>query len=110
MTEAAVAEAQHDGPREPAVTTPPRAAASVRRVTVVDILRPVLAATPRVLPWAECPRAAASAGRPRGQSLLDVREDVRAGFIGRTTRTHLNDQLRSLADVVELARECGPPN
>lgn len=73
--------------------------------TVVQI-----AATPRVLPWAECPQAAASAGRLRGQSLLDAREDVRAGFIGRTTCTHLNDQLRSLADVVELARACGPPH
>jgi hypothetical protein len=73
--------------------------------TVLEIV-----ATPRVLPWRECPQAAASAERLRGTSLANVREDVRAGFVGRSTCTHLNDQLRSLADVVELAQACGPPS
>lgn len=60
-------------------------------------------ATPRVLPWQECPAAAGSAGRLEGRSLLDIRQEVRTDFRGISTCTHLNDQLRSLADVVTLA-------
>ncbi|HSA52489.1 MAG TPA: DUF2889 domain-containing protein [Yinghuangia sp.] len=64
---------------------------------VVDI-----EAVPRVLPWLECPAAVASARRLIGRSLVDVRTEVRAEFRGTSTCTHLNDQLRSLADVVAL--------
>lgn len=64
---------------------------------VVDI-----EAVPRVLPWVECPAAVASAGRLVGRSLTDVRSEVRAEFRGTSTCTHLNDQLRSLADVLSL--------
>lgn len=60
-------------------------------------------AVPRVLPWVECPAAVASAGRLAGRSLANAREEVRADFRGTSTCTHLNDQLRGLADVVELA-------
>ncbi|UGQ12790.1 DUF2889 domain-containing protein [Yinghuangia sp. ASG 101] len=65
---------------------------------VVDI-----EAVPRVLPWVECPAAVASARRLIGRSLADVRTEVREEFRGTSTCTHLNDQLRSLADVVSIA-------
>ncbi len=60
-------------------------------------------ATPRVLPWFECPEAAASAGRLAGMTLRGLRPRVRAELIGPTTCTHLNDTLRELEDVLALA-------
>lgn len=62
-----------------------------------------ISATPRVLPWPECPAAAASALRLVGTPVDDLRIRVRAEFIGTSTCTHLNDLLRSLADVPALA-------
>ncbi|WP_229713818.1 DUF2889 domain-containing protein [Streptomyces fuscichromogenes] len=59
-------------------------------------------ATPRVLPWTECPVAAASATRLVGQPLADLRRRVRETFGGTDTCTHLNDMLRGLADVPAL--------
>jgi hypothetical protein len=53
-------------------------------------------ATPRVLPWAECPQAAASAGRLVGQRVGDLRALVRNDLVGTSTCTHLNDLLSSL--------------
>ncbi len=53
-------------------------------------------ATPRVLPWAECPQAAASAGRLVGQRVGDLRSLVRDDLVGTSTCTHLNDLLSSL--------------
>ena len=53
-------------------------------------------ATPRVLPWAECPQAAASAGRLVGQRVGDLRALVRDDLVGTSTCTHLNDLLSSL--------------
>ena len=66
-------------------------------------------ATPRVLPWFECPEAAASAGRLAGRSLDSLRAGVRAEFLGATTCTHLNDMLRALADVGVLGRRVVAP-
>jgi hypothetical protein len=60
------------------------------------------AARPRVLPWVECPAAAASAARLAGQPLRTLRSHVRATFTGTSTCTHLNDMLRALADVPAL--------
>jgi len=60
-------------------------------------------ATPHVLPWFECPEAAASAGRLVGGTLDGLRTSVRAEFLGATTCTHLNDALRALQDVSVLA-------
>jgi hypothetical protein len=60
-------------------------------------------ATPRALPWPECPAAAASAGRLVGHPVAGLRDLVRQEFAGTTTCTHLNDLLRSLADVSTLA-------
>jgi hypothetical protein len=64
-------------------------------------------ATPRVLPWFECPEAAASAGRLAGRTLDSLRAGVRAEFLGATTCTHLNDMLRALADVGVLGGGLG---
>ncbi|MHB8467099.1 MAG: DUF2889 domain-containing protein [Acidimicrobiales bacterium] len=61
------------------------------------------AATPRSLPWAECPSAGASAARLEGESLAGLRDFVRREMVGTSTCTHLNDLLRSLADVAVLA-------
>jgi hypothetical protein len=58
-----------------------------------------LCAQARVLPWVECPNALASAGALVGTSIADVRRRVRAELVGVTTCTHLNDTLRSLADL-----------
>ena len=61
-------------------------------------------ATPQVLPWFECPEAAASATRLAGDPLDGLRARVRAEFVGTTTCTHLNDALRALEDVPALVR------
>jgi Protein of unknown function (DUF2889) len=61
-------------------------------------------ATPRVLPYVECPAAAASAARLVGFHLDDVRDRVRKELVGTSTCTHLNDLLRSLEDVRGMQR------
>ncbi len=58
-----------------------------------------LEAQARVLPWLECPNALASAGRLVGTPINDLRARVRSEFVGVSTCTHLNDTLRSLADI-----------
>jgi hypothetical protein len=58
----------------------------------------------RVLPGPDCPGAVASAQRVVGQPLDSLREFVRGELRGDTICTHLNDQLRSLADVPALVR------
>ena len=64
-------------------------------------------ATPRALPFAQCPEAAGSADRLVGQGLDDLRARIRAEFAGPTTCTHLNDMVRALADVGPLAARAG---
>ena len=61
-----------------------------------------LTAAARVLPWTECPAAVASAGRLAGMPLAGLRPWVRQELVGVSTCTHLNDTLRSLADVDAL--------
>ncbi|MDQ1380909.1 MAG: hypothetical protein QOJ71_1628 [Actinomycetota bacterium] len=56
-------------------------------------------ATPHVLPYVECPSAAASTARVVGLRLDELRDRVRSEFVGTSTCTHLNDLLRSLEDV-----------
>jgi hypothetical protein len=68
-----------------------------------------VSARARVLPWLECPGALASAQRVDGMELSLLRARIRKEFVGRSTCTHLNDSLRSLADVTALARELRPP-
>jgi len=57
----------------------------------------------RVLPGPDCPGAVASAQLVVGQPLESLRAFVRGELRGDTICTHLNDQLRSLADVPVLA-------
>jgi len=59
-------------------------------------------ATPRVLPWQECPGAVASAARIVGMTLTQLHFRVRKEMFGTSTCTHLNDLLRSLADAKAL--------
>jgi hypothetical protein len=58
----------------------------------------------RVLPGPDCPGAAASAQTVVGQPLEQLRRFVRAEMQDDTVCTHLNDQLRSLADVPALVQ------
>ena len=67
-----------------------------------------VAARAQVLPWLECPGAVASAERLAGMELSSLRPTIRHEFVGRSTCTHLNDSLRSLADISALARELEP--
>lgn len=60
-------------------------------------------ATPRVLPYHECPEAAASARRVIGTTTTGLRARTRAEFVGASTCSHLNDVLRALEDVEFLA-------
>ena len=57
---------------------------------------------PRVLPGPDCPAAAASAQAVVGSPFEQLRAFVRAELHDDTVCTHLNDQLRSLADVPRL--------
>ncbi len=59
-------------------------------------------ATPRVLPWRECPGAVASASRITGMALSELHFRVRQELTGTSTCTHLNDLLRSVADAEAL--------
>jgi len=65
-------------------------------------------ATPHVLPWQECPAAAASASRLDGKRLDDIRSFVARDMRGTFTCTHLNDLLRSLSRVEGLFRHLAP--
>ena len=76
----------------------------------VDTSRGVLvscSATPRVLPWVECPAAALSASRLAGLPVSGLRRHVRDTFLGVGTCTHLNDTLRSLEDIPALLELAG---
>jgi hypothetical protein len=64
-------------------------------------------AVARALPFAQCPEAAASAGRLTGDGLDDLRTRIQTDFVGATTCTHLNDMMRALADVGLLAARIG---
>jgi hypothetical protein len=61
-----------------------------------------LSADARVLPWQECPQAVGSAQRVVGRTLGDLRATVLHELVGTSTCTHLNDLLRTLADLDHL--------
>jgi hypothetical protein len=61
-------------------------------------------ASPRVLPWRECPEAIGSAGRLVGRSVRALRPELRTELVGTSTCTHLNDVLRGLEDVDWLSQ------
>jgi len=79
-----------------------RATADLSTGRLVDIV-----ADPRVLPATECPAAAASAGNLIGASLSGLRLQVRRQLRGTHTCTHLNDLLRTLADLPALQALAG---
>ena len=56
----------------------------------------------RVLPWVECPAAIDSATRLVGVDLDELGLLVRREFRGTSTCTHLNDMLRTLADLAPM--------
>ncbi len=60
-------------------------------------------AVPRVLPYAECPGAAPNAARMAGTDLRSMRAAVLQQIRATDCCTHLNDGLRSLAEVPILA-------
>jgi hypothetical protein len=60
-------------------------------------------ARPRVLPYAECPAAAPNASWLTGTPLRALRSEVLRRIRGTDCCTHLNDALRSLAEVPVLA-------
>jgi len=60
-------------------------------------------ATPRVLPFAECPAAAPNAAWLAGASARDLRSEVLLRLRSTDCCTHLNDALRALAEVPVLA-------
>ena len=60
-------------------------------------------ARPRVLPYAECPAAAPNAAWLADTPLRDLRGEVLRRLRGTDCCTHLNDALRSLAEVPVLA-------
>jgi fluoride ion exporter CrcB/FEX len=57
---------------------------------------------PRVLPYRECPNAAPNATRMMGQKLSDFRQSVLTTLPHTLGCTHLNDVLRSMAEVPQL--------
>ncbi len=76
-----------------------RATADARSLRLLSI-----DAEPRVLPFVECPGAAANAARLLGTPLPELRDKVLAELKGTAGCTHLNDALRALAEVPVLVQ------
>jgi Protein of unknown function (DUF2889) len=68
-----------------------------------DLTLAHIAVDPRVLPYRECPNAAPNAALMIGQTLEDFRRSVLETLPGPLGCTHLNDVLRSMAEVPHLA-------
>ena len=63
-----------------------------------------LHADPRILPYTECPAAAANVNVLIGSSLATLRMTVLDELAGTKGCTHLNDALRALAEVPILLK------
>jgi hypothetical protein len=63
---------------------------------------------PRVLPYHECPLAVSNVAALTGLPLSELRGAVLERLKGPLGCTHLNDMLRALADVPDLARHLPP--
>ena len=59
-------------------------------------------ATPRVIPYPDCPSAAANVDRLAGMPLAQVRTRVLDELRGVDSCTHLNDMVRALAELGDL--------
>ena len=105
---------QIDAAFQDSATTPAgeRAALHEYRLTATADPRSLellaLSAEPRVLPFPECPAAAANVSRLLGTPLPQLREAVLARLPGTQGCTHLNDALRALAEVPALVRYLRP--
>jgi len=73
------------------------------RVDAADHTLEALVATPRVLPFPECRWAAPNVERLIGADVTTFRSHVQQTLTERKACTHLNDQLRCLAEVPALA-------
>jgi hypothetical protein len=61
-------------------------------------------ATPHVLPWDECPAAADAVGQLLGMRVDDFRATVQKTLVGVECCTHLNNELRELADLPTMVQ------
>lgn len=68
-----------------------------------------VSASPRVLPFDECPAAVATAGEMLGTPLPDLRDAVISRLHTTHGCTHLNDELRALAEVPVMLGHLGDP-
>jgi hypothetical protein len=71
-------------------------------IDVTTLTLTTLTATPRVLPYPECPAAAPNVAWLVGEPLSELRTRVLEVLRGTDCCTHLNDALRALADVAVL--------
>ena len=62
-------------------------------------------ALPRVLPFAECPKAVTKIGQLAGTPLAQLRHEVLARLKTTEGCTHLNDELRALSEVPALVEQ-----
>jgi Protein of unknown function (DUF2889) len=62
-----------------------------------------ISVAPGQLPWFECPWAGGSAAALQGVRPADIDSVASADLYGTTTCTHLNDTLRSLAEIPDVA-------
>jgi hypothetical protein len=67
--------------------------------TVVDVR-----ATPHALPWDECPAAADAVHHLLGMPVDDLRATVQKTIVGIECCTHLNNELRELADLPAMVQ------
>jgi hypothetical protein len=81
---------------------------TVRAVVEGGVVRTV-EAEPRVLPFAECPAAAQKVGVLSGTALAELPRAVPERLVGTDCCTHLNDLLRALGGLADLAAVVGGP-
>jgi hypothetical protein len=67
-----------------------------------------ITADPRVLPFDECPFASLHIDQLVGTSIVAAALDIHSLVRGETSCTHLNDMVRFLADVPDLAQRLLP--
>lgn len=98
-----------DSAFQDSATTPAGGRQAVHEYRLTAVADPVslqllaIEADPRVLPYAECPGAAANAGRLVGERLPAFRTRVLRVLQGAAGCTHLNDALRALAEAPQLS-------
>jgi hypothetical protein len=84
---------------------------AVHEYTVEAVVDPAdhtvveMRAEPHALPWYECPAAAEPVARLVGTAVETLRTEVPARLTGVECCTHLNNELRALADVAHMVAE-----